>query len=430
MGAGTEVSRNVVLLFALAVLLSAAALGLSRPGLIPGLEIGSGLVRAPDADSESSSDDARSAWPAVRVLLGSTARPQHRLEIRGPYRLRVRGDWRVLAQGERLDAATATVDDDGIRLGEDRFPHRELQIDVLESGALWLGGHRYHGDLQLLADGDGQLRAINLVDIESYVASVVNGELPADFPEAARQAQAIAARTYALYHMKSRRESQAFDLYDNTRSQVYGGIEYVADDGRRLAVETSSSRAIAEQTEGMVLVYDGRVINSYYSAVCGGHTAAGLSIFADAAPPLVGVACEGCRDAPRYRWAVELPRADVHARLTAYLDGIGQHLGEIRSVEALDAHDGRLPEVKIEGAKASHRISTAVLRRHVLRTRDLPSAFFSLREQGELVHCEGRGWGHGVGMCQWGARGMAAEGATCPEILDHYYPGCQVRVVR
>lgn len=425
-------SRNACLLFGLAVALGAFSFGIARPGWLPSLE--TKLSEAGDQRSTSdkatiSSVDSESL-PPVRVLLGSKKRNSHQLRIDGPYRVRVLGDWRVLAQGDRLEACQASVSDNTLRIGNKPFQHPGLQLDVLETGTLWVNGHRYHGSLRLVSDGENQLRAIGLVDLESYVASVVNGEMPGDFPLAARRAQAIAARTYAIYHIKSGGRGQDFDLYDNTRSQTYGGIETIDSEGRRLAVETPSSRQIAVDTAGVALLFNGRVINSYYSAVCGGHTANGTVIFSDAAPPLIGVACEGCTDAPRYRWAIDMPRDDMRARLSAYLDRIGRHLGEIKTVEATDAVDGQLPQVHIVGAQAEHRLSTATLRRHVLKTSDLPSAFFSVTEQDGLIRCQGRGWGHGVGLCQWGARGLAQQGRNCVEILSHYYPGCQLRVVR
>ena len=446
-------SRNICLLLALSAVLGALSFGISHPDWLPRLETNSadslgenGKTTDTSSAATPSAATESAPLPPVRVLLGSKAQATHRLRIDGPYRVRVQGDWRVLAQGDRLEECDATVNNAtandtngnsaGLRVGNNEFNHRRLQIDVLKSGTLWVNSHRYHGSLQLIADSNDQLRAIGLVDIESYVASVVNGEMPADFPTASRRAQAIAARTYTVYHMKSGGRDPEFDLYDNTRSQAYGGIEYIDTEGRRLAVETPSSRKIADDTAGLVLLYEGRVINSYYSAVCGGHTANGPAIFSDAAPPLIGVKCDGCVDAPRYRWSVDMPRADMHDRLAAYLDRIGRHVGDITSVSATDAMDGHLPQVDIRGTKSRHRITTAALRRHVLKTGDLPSAFFSVSEQkgvteqDGLVRCQGRGWGHGVGLCQWGARGLGQQGRTSVEILSHYYPGCQLRPVR
>lgn len=425
-------SRNACLLLGLSTLLAALSVLASRPSWLPFLRTNatSDSLSAPPAIDGPPLDHATPGTPPpIRVLLGSKARGKHRIRIDGPYRVRVLGDWRVLAQGERLATCDVIVSSDTLQVGNNAFEHSSLQIDVLQSGTLWVNDHRYHGSLQLIGTSEGQLRAIGLVDTESYVASVVNGEMPGDFPVAARQAQAIAARTYAIYHIKSGGRDPEFDLYDNTRSQMYRGIEYLDRNDRRLAAETPASRKIARDTAGMVLLYNGRIINSYYSAVCGGHTANGTGIFSDAAPPLIGVPCDSCAAAPRYRWSIEMPQTDLFERLSAYLDRIGRHVGEIATVEATDAQDGRLPQVNIRGTKTSHRITTATLRRHVLQTSDLPSAFCSINQHDSLIHFSGRGWGHGVGLCQWGARGKAQAGDSCVEILLHYYPGCQVRVV-
>jgi len=423
------VSRNVCLLLGLAAALGAVSVGLSRPSWLPLLETKAANSPAQEAGNTGHFKTSPNSLPPVRVLLGSRARKVHRLKIDGPYRVRLLDDWRILAQGETLPECDAHFADDAIQIGGNAFEHRGVQIDVLQTGTLWVNSRRYHGSLRLITDAQSRLRAIGLVDLESYVASVVNGEMPADFALAARRAQAIAARTYALYHMKSGGRGHDFDLYDNTRSQTYRGIETVDEADRRLAVETAASRKLAEDTAGIALTYNGRVINAYYSAVCGGHTAHGPSIFSDAAPPLIGVKCDGCTDAPRYRWQVDMPAADLYGRLGAYLDRIGRHVGEIQTVEATDNVDGRMPVVTVRGTKATERITTAALRSHVLKTGDLPSAFFSVSIENDLVRCRGRGWGHGVGFCQWGAHGLAQTGKSCVELLAHYYPGCQLRVI-
>ncbi|MCE9554725.1 MAG: SpoIID/LytB domain-containing protein [Planctomycetes bacterium] len=390
------------------------------------------LVELPDGSHPTLTSKAAAIGtiPQVRVLLGSVARPVWKLRIDGPYRLLAPDGWRVVGQGERLGETELSATNDGLRIGELKLRERRLKIEVATSGSLWVNQRRYRGQLSLVRQEDGRVSAINSLEVEPYVASVVNGEMPGEFPPAARQALAIAARTYVLYQMKARGAARDFDVYDNTRSQVYQGMEMIDAQGRRLAVETADSRRVAEDTRGIVLLYQGRLFCPYYGAVCGGHTGRGSDQFRDAAPPLVGVPCDGCRDAPRYRWQVETASEPIAARLSAYLERTGRAVGVIQSIEATNPADGRLGEVTVTGERGSAIVSTLTLREEGVGPRELPSPYFALSWRPPQVAIQGRGWGHCVGLCQWGARGKAIAGSDCAAILMHYYPGATLSVAQ
>src|SRR5258708_36314358 len=118
--------------------------------------------------------------------------------------------------------------------------------------------------------------------------------MPAAFPEEARKAQAIVARTYALYQKQVADGGSIADLFASTRSQKYLGYQY-REGGKLLAGESESSRRIAAATRGQVCHYQGKIFCTYYCAVCGGSTVRGTEVFSDAAPPLVTVNCDFCR---------------------------------------------------------------------------------------------------------------------------------------
>ena len=414
--------RRSWILLVLAVCFSAAAILASIQSSTPLVELPHG---GPPVGAKGSEPNT---IPQVRVLLGSAARPSWTLKIDGQYRILAPDGWRVVGQGMRLGATEVSATDDGLRIGERTFPEGRLKIEVAESGTLWVNQRRYRGQLSLVRQEDRRVSAINSVDVEPYVASVVNGEMPADFPPAARQALAIAARTYVLYQMKARGAARDFDVYDNTRSQVYQGIEMTDAAGRRLAVETAESRRVAADTRGIVLFYQGKVFCPYYGAVCGGHTGRGSDQFRDAAPPLVGVPCGACNDAPRFRWRVETASEPVLQRLTAYLARTGQAVGAVESILADDPAAGRLGEVTITGERGKVKISSAVFREEAVGARELPSAYYALNWRPPQLTIQGRGWGHCVGLCQWGARGKALTGSDCAAILGHYYPGSTLAV--
>ena len=344
------------------------------------------------------------------------------LRVDGPYRILADGQ-RVLAEGQRLAASQvaaveAAAGAGGLRIGDRTFSEQRLQIDAGESGTLWVEQRRYRGGLKLLRNSDVQVLAINLVDVEQYVASVLNGEMPGTFPAAARRAQAIVSRSYALFQMQAA-GGKEFDVYDSARSQVYQGIEMLDSQGRLRAVENDDSRRVAAETRGVVLLDRGRSFCPFFGAVAGGTS--GQGPVWRTAPPLCGVTCGFCGDAPRYRWQIELPRETVLARLAAYLERTGRRVGEIESFRCEDRGDGRLPNVNIRGRRGTATISTATLKGEVLAGDSLPSPFFSVSferanagsfdrahpggDGGERLVIRGRGWGYGVGLCQWESTG-------------------------
>jgi stage II sporulation protein D len=364
-----------------------------------------------------------STVPPIRVLLGKPARERCRVRIDGPYTVTAVGDFRVLAQGERLEEVEIVATPRGLKIAAQEFPAWRLEVQVHKDGALWVDGVRYRGDLRLFGGPDGRLSAINVAPLEAYLASVLPSEMPADFGLAAQQAQVIVARTYALFHMKTVGRAGNYDVYDSTRSQRYRGMQYTDSNGRDLAVETERSRRIVAQTRGMALTYRGRLFCSYFSAVCGGHTMAGAEVFGQAAPPLVGVPCEHCAEAPNYRWSVSLPLDEINRKL-AEAD-LGAPVGKLVAIEVEDPGGGLMPRVRLKGTIGEQTVSAAYFRSHIAGSQ-LPSERFDARVEGENVQFAGRGWGHGVGLCQWGSKRLAAEGKSCVEILAYYYPGAEL----
>jgi len=380
---------------------------------IAGQSAGAGLIRS-DLVAQP-----QPTVPLIRVLLGGAGRQTGQLRIDGPYQVRTVDDFWVLAQGERLPETEVRLAGERLLLGDRPFQAASLVVDVRHDGTLWVAGRRYRGHLRIERQGEG-LALVNVVPLEDYLASVVNCEMPGTFPHAAQQAQAIVSRTYALFHMKTYRRRRTFDVYDSSRNQNYRGMEYLSR-GRPLAAETDSSRRAVAETSGIILTYRGRLFCTYYSAVCGGHTVAGDRVFARVAPPLVGVPCAWCSEAPNYRWQQQVNRADALERLADHLAGSGKSVGEIRSVATEDVGGPQVPRVIVQGTLGRREISPSEFRRAVLDS-DTPSALFELELSAEQLVVRGRGWGHAVGMCQYGARGLAEEGRTCPQILAHYFP--------
>lgn len=422
-------SRPVAFCLALAALLGVASVQLSLSGAGPRQPTSIDSSRVGPLPRNDSAASAKGA-PPLRVLLERSVDAPLSIRIDGPYLVKPLGDWRVLAQGESLKTADIAASEGGIRIGLRDFPHYRVEVEVVESGTLWVGQNRYHGNLRLVRRAGDHFAAVNVVGLEDYVASVVAGEMPDAFPDAAREAQAVAARSYAIYQSKTFGAGSDFDVRDSSRSQRYLGIEQESDDGGRMRIETAESRRAAAATRGIVVVYEGRLIPTYYSAVCGGHTNSGKSLFSATWPPLVGVACEHCSQAPHYRWHEVLDWNDLTPRLTEFLDQRGRDVGNLERLEVVRAAGAVLPSVRIVGTEGYYDVPANEFRLRIAGSTRLLSPNFQLDTVQTELHFRGRGWGHGVGMCQWGARGRALEGDHCAAILAYYYPGTELVYVR
>jgi stage II sporulation protein D len=375
--------------------------------------------------------------PDIRVLL-SQAEKEVRVVASDGFRVQASSGTVVRRVAE---AATVVV----TRNGE------TLQIDITPPGAvaaleeeLWLvpqgattfevGGTRYAGRIRVTAHGRWML-AVNVLPLETYLEGVVPHEIGNPGPDAyaAVQAQAITARTYALTRIEAN-AAEPFDVYAGVRDQVYRGRE----GGNRLA--TDAIRA----TSGTVLTYQDALARTYYSATCGGHTSDIRRVWPrrESAPYLYGRRDRDskgtfCEWVHNFRWRYdftgrqlgEILRATIPDELGTPQSRVG-HLKDLRVVER--SPSGRVRILEIVTTGGSFRVQGDRIR-WVLKPlpdagRILPSTLFDVElvREGDRVGSVGiigGGNGHGVGMCQNGAIGMARRGYSHRMILDHYYPG-------
>lgn len=244
--------------------------------------------------------------------------------------------------------------------------------------------------------------------LEDYVAGVVSGEMPASFPPEALRAQAVAARSYALTRkLDAQTAGRRYDIGTGVLAQVYvhGGAN-------------AAARAAAAATAGEVLVLGMEPVEAYFHAVCGGETEAGLPALGRDLPYLAPVACRGCDGAPRARWSARLAAADL---------GKAAGLGGAATAARVTSRTATGRAERVEIARGERRVTLAAadLRQRLGYDR-LPSLAFEVGREGEDFVLAGRGRGHGAGLCQWGAAGLARQGKGYREILAHYYPGADV----
>ncbi|MHC4879561.1 MAG: SpoIID/LytB domain-containing protein [Planctomycetota bacterium] len=375
----------------------------------------------PVSSSTGSSEPALTptdTWnPIIRVNLTPEPLEELRISVDGPFRISAPGSPRVLAQEQRITESPVTTDGRRIRFRDASFPISQIEIVPVRSPSIWVGNSQYRGTVRIFRQPNNRLLAVNALPLEEYLASVINSEMPASFPRAARQAQAIAARSYALSVMKNH---PRFDLFATSRSQRYLGNQYRDDSGRRLAGETAGSREIVRETSGIVCTWRGRLFTSWFSAVCGGRTTTGSSVFTDAVGALKSVECEWCRDADLYRWNTSFDVNGVSRLLNEHFSVDGRTFGTLRSVSEIPGPVGDLPFYTVSDGAQTLRIAGSTFRR-MLPYSVLYSPRFSATIAGSEVRFAGRGSGHGVGLCQWGANGLGKAGRSALEILRYYY---------
>jgi stage II sporulation protein D len=275
----------------------------------------------------------------------------------------------------------------------------------------------YTGSLRLQPDPEraGALLLVNLVPLEDYVASVVASEYPFDDDLEGAKAMAVVARTYALRAAK--KFEGAYDHVDHTLSQVYRGHRAV----------TGHARQAADATRGQVLTHDGTLIEAVYFSSSGGHTANHEDVWdADRVLPyLRGRPDPHDRPSPHHEWTTRIDRTTL---LQALSDAKGFSVDGFLIADRSD--EGRVRHVDLlrpDGSK--HRMQANAFRlivsRRVADAR-LKSTWFDARRRGTAYVFEGRGYGHGVGLSQWGAHIMAGNGADYQEILRFYYAGVRI----
>jgi stage II sporulation protein D len=272
-------------------------------------------------------------------------------------------------------------------------------LEPNESGYVWINDKWYRGRVMVTLE-NGKLTAVNHVDLEKYLYSVVGSEMPTNWPQAALQSQAIAARSYALYK-RSKARNPLYDLDGTTTSQVYKGIMQ----------EASTTISAVDSTANKVVTYNGQVIEAIFHSSSGGHTENASEVWSNDVPYLRGVE-DYDQNAPVYRWDK-----------TFTLDEFGQKISGIGRLQSVGTPtlttQGRVSSMTLSGDRGSRTLKGNEIRSAL----DLRSTRFTITidRNANRVTVAGFGFGHGVGMSQWGARSLAEQGWTFDQILEHYY---------
>jgi len=305
----------------------------------------------------------------------------------------------------KLGPVKAGARNGGLNLGADVFACDSLKI-VPEPGiSIKVEGKTYPGSLRLVRSGD-KLQVINLTDLESYLLGVLGGEMPSSWPIEALKAQAVAARTYALYH-RDIRASSPWDLTSTVEDQVYRG----GKPARRIREAVSATR-------GIVLLHEGNPFPAFFHSTCGGKTESpAIALGRPEFDFIRGVTCGYCRESPHYEWTTSFAPAQISRLLAANGVDAGSPINRIDVVE-LEESAERL--VKVTWADGETTVTVTYFRKAVGRMK-VKSGNFTCRTRSGLLVFTGHGLGHGTGMCQYGARGMALANKSYDRILKAYY---------
>lgn len=298
------------------------------------------------------------------------------------------------------------IKDGHFYLGRKRLPGIRYLVSS-PAGTFMLNDVEQKSFVELRID-DGVLRVIAILPLEQYLVGTVAGEMPANWPLEALKAQAVVSRSYAAIQLR-RNSARSYDLTSDTRDQVFVQID---QDHQRIL-------QAVRLTRGIVLSANGEVVETFFHSTCGGATERAINVWPAAAQSFPTVECGFCSLSPASRWTLKLSPEELATQLKA--GGFKED-----KVVALDvkrrSESGRAVLIEARGQLDRLSLDGNTFRR-LLGYTVLKSTRFAVRlDEGSYIF-EGQGYGHGVGLCQWGARGMALQGRTAEEILDFYYPG-------
>ena len=314
---------------------------------------------------------------------------------------------------KRLPSVRVTLRNEGLEVEGRRVLGARLSPPA--TGMLRLNGREYPGWFEVLRNGDG-LVVVNELPFEEYLAGALKAEASDKWPFEILKAQAIVARTYAAYH-RWLNAAKPYHILASTANQQYAG---------RVA-ETSPLWEAVRGTEGQVLMWEGRLFPAFYHTDSGGHTEDPRLVFtARNMPALRAVRSEFSGDSPHFAWNLDMPIG----QLSELLRKSGVSVGTVVRLEVLERTPSlRVLRIAVHGTRGTVQLSGSDFRR-IVGYDTLKSTLFAVAVDGQYARFAGRGYGHGVGMDQWGAKAMAEQGHRAYQILEYYYPGAALGMLR
>ncbi|MBI3548305.1 MAG: SpoIID/LytB domain-containing protein [Elusimicrobia bacterium] len=281
-------------------------------------------------------------------------------------------------------------------------------------GTMTVGQKRYRGTLLVRPNGDATFAVINELGMEEYLYGVIPAEMSSDWPLEALKAQAVVARTFALQNM-GKFQSDGFDLTSDSRSQVYAGVDK----------ETPRIVQAVDATRGQVLTWRGETLHAFFHSCCGGHTGDYGSVWGGghAPKPLRGVSDKYCRASPQYQWSAYFSDDDILAALQRH----GHAIAKLKNVRIREKDSaGFVSTFRVAADDVSFDVNAKDFRNWLGNTDLKSTKVLQIARKKKGYTFLGRGFGHGVGLCQWGAHFMAKQDKDYRKILVHYFPQAEL----
>ena len=253
---------------------------------------------------------------------------------------------------------------------------------------------------------------IERVPIEQYVIGVLAGEVPISFDKEALKAQAVASRTYVMYHIQQSKDKD-YDVVDTVANQVFKSEEDLREKwGNKYTENMNKIKEVVIDTSGEYLTYEGKVIEAFFFSTSVGYTENSEDVFSQALPYLRSVESKWDEISPVYTDSVDFTKLEFFSQLElSYTESL--------KIEVLEqTKTGRVKKIRINGKEFTGKEVCGKLK--------LRSTCFTIREENGMVKIDTKGFGHGVGMSQYGAQGMALEGYKYQDILKYYYQGVSI----
>lgn len=294
--------------------------------------------------------------------------------------------------------------DNKIYIDNDEFE----KVDISNKGIMTIGNNKYYGDIYI-KQVNSKLQIVNFVDIEKYLLGVVPYEMPSSFPLEALKAQTVIARSYAQTNIN--RKKKDFDLYDDTRSQVYSGIP---------KSRLSNVEKAIKETKGEVITYNGRVIDALFHSYSGGYTASAKEVYGNDIEYLKPVEDKYSKGVPMsvLTWTYLIPKSQLEKEIGFIPVDYDIEYTESNRVKYIILYnEDRSLEKKYTGAEFRRKYSTSKIK----------STAYNINIENGDIKVVGSGYGHGVGFSQWSSKTMAEdEKMSYKDIINFFYTGVKV----
>lgn len=300
----------------------------------------------------------------------------------------IQGRYTVTVNNGRISVSGKKFDSDMIK-----FTPKFMLIKV--------GARMFRGEIEIWLK-NGKLTVINDLNIEDYVRGVINKEAIPSWPLEAKKTQAVLARTFAVYQKMFNPRNELFDLAPSVLDQVYDGLD---------KEDVTSNKAV-DQTRGEVITKGHHPVKIYFHSTCGGMTGSSSEVWKKNDPHLQSVKCPYCTKSSLYRWKRSISSKVLADKL---------NVGKFKSIKTIRS-ETRVESVMVDSKKIPVNKFRELVGFSVIWSND-----FTVRKNDSDFIFEGKGAGHGVGVCQWGMAGMAAEGKNHKEIINFYLTGIEIR---